>query len=162
MELATVLPSSIQGPVLSTDYSASIDVVRLMVTGKMPALPRLGFSIVDVRDLAALHVQAMKAPASAGQRFIPAGEFLWFTDIARILRERLGARAAKVPKRRLPDLAVRIGGLFNPEMAQLAPNLGVRTNLSAAKAERLLGWTTRPAAESIIDAATSLIAHNLA
>ena len=62
----------------------------------------------------------------------------------------------------MPDLAVRIGGLFNPEMAQLAPNLGVRQNLSAAKAERLLGWRTRPATESITDAATSLIAHNLA
>ncbi|WP_174291379.1 SDR family oxidoreductase [Sphingomonas bacterium] len=162
MELATVLPSQIQGPVLGSDFSASVGVIAMMLRGKMPVLPRIGFGIVDVRDLVDIHILAMTEPQAAGERFLATGDFLWFTDIARILREKLGARADKVPTRKLPDLVVRIGALFNPEMAQMAPNLGIQTKASIAKAERLLGWKPRPAAESIVDAANSLIAHGLA
>jgi dihydroflavonol-4-reductase len=161
MELTTILPGQIQGPVLGSDYSASIDIVRLMLNGRMPLLPRIGFGIVDVRDLVDLHILAMTSPAAAGERFIASGDFLWFSDIARLLREHLGAQAAKVPTRILPDLVVRLGGLFNAEMAQLAPNLGQRTSVSSAKAERVLGWRTRAAHASIIDAAMSLIARGL-
>lgn len=161
MELTTILPAQIQGPVLGSDYSASIDVVRLMLNGRMPVLPRIGFSIVDVRDLVDLHIRAMTSPAAAGERFIASGEFLWFSDIAHLLREHLGPQAAKVPTRIIPDVVVRLGALFNAEMAQLAPNLGQRASISAAKAERVLGWRTRAASASILDAATSLIARGL-
>jgi hypothetical protein len=85
--------------VLGSDYSASIDIVRLMLNGRMPVLPRIGFGIVDVRDLVDLHILAMTSPAAAGERFIASGDFLWFSDIARLLREHLGAQAAKVPTR---------------------------------------------------------------
>ncbi|WP_375402747.1 NAD-dependent epimerase/dehydratase family protein [uncultured Sphingomonas sp.] len=161
MELTTVLPSSIQGPVLGRDYSASVDVVGLMLKGKMPALPRIGFGIVDVRDLATLHVKAMLSPVAAGQRFIGSGDFLWFADIAGLLRDELGPQATRVPTRSLPDIVVRLGGLFNAELAQLAPNLGVRTLYSSVKAERMLDWRSRPASESIIDTARSLIERGL-
>lgn len=161
LQLATVLPSQIQGPVLGADYSASVGIIAMMLQGKMPVTPRIGFSIVDVRDLVDLHLLAMTEDAAAGERFIAAGEFLWFSDIARILRENLGARGAKAPKGRLPDAVVRVAALFNAEMAQLAPNLGVRSRISSAKAERLLGWRPRPADASVLDAAASLIAKGL-
>ena len=161
MELATVLPSQIQGPVLGPDYSASVEIVAMMLKGRLPAVPRVGYSIVDVRDLIELHIKAMIEPVAAGQRFVAAGDFLWFSDIARILREALGERAAKAPRRVLPDFAVRIGALFNPEAAQLAPSLGVRSEASSAKADRMLGWRPRPAANSIVDAANSLIERGL-
>ena len=161
MELATVLPSQIQGPVLGSDFSASVGVIAMMLRGKMPALPRIGFGIVDVRDLVDLHILAMTEPQAAGERFLATGDFLWFADMARILREKLGAHAAKVPTRKLPDLVVRLGALFNPEMAQMAPNLGVQTKANITKANRLFGWVPRPAAVSVVDAANSLIAHGL-
>jgi dihydroflavonol-4-reductase len=161
MELATVLPSQIQGPVLGADYSASVEIVALMLKGKLPAVPRVGFSIVDVRDLIALHIKAMTDPAAAGERFIAAGDFLWFSDIARLLREHLGERAAKTPRRTVPDALVRIGALFNPEAAQLAPSLGVKSKISAVKAERMLGWRPRSAEASIVDTARSLIEKGL-
>ena len=161
MALTTILPGQIQGPVLGSDYSASIDIVRLMLNGRMPVLPRIGFGIVDVRDLVDLHIRAMVSPAAAGERFIASGDFLWFSDIARLLRENLGTRAAKVPTRIIPDVVVRLGALFNAEMAQLAPNLGQRANVSSAKAQRVLGWRTRSASASIMDAANSLIALGL-
>jgi len=161
-ELTTVLPANIQGPALDDDLGPSVSLIRLMLTGKMPMVPRIGYAIVDVRDLATLHAEALTAPAAAGRRFIAAGEFLWLRDMAAILRERLGARAAKAPRRQLPDWVVRAAAPFNAEMAQLAPTLGVRSQVSAAQAERLLGWRTRPAADSVTDTATSLLALDLA
>ncbi|MDP9794258.1 dihydroflavonol-4-reductase [Catenuloplanes nepalensis] len=161
-EFVAVLPANIQGPALDDDLSPSTSLIRMMLTGRMPMLPRTGYSIVDVRDLAVLHAEAMTSPDAAGQRFIAAGEFLWFREMAALLRDRFGDRAAKVPRRELPDWVVRAGARFNAEMDQLAPSLGVRTRLSAAHAERVLGWKARPAADSLTDAAASLFDLGLA
>jgi dihydroflavonol-4-reductase len=161
-ELVTVLPSNIQGPALDRDYAPSIALIRLMLSGKMPLLPRIGYSVVDVRDLAALHVTAMTSPVAAGERFIAAGEFLWFSEMADVLRDRLGDAARKVPRHALPNWVVRAGALVNAEMRQMRPNLGRRSNLSAAHAEEVLGWRTRPAADSVADAGRSLIELGLA
>jgi dihydroflavonol-4-reductase len=161
-ELVTVLPSNIQGPALDEDLSPSVWLIRMMLTGKMPVLPRMGYAIVDVRDLAVLHADAMTEPSAAGQRFIAAGQFLWFREMAELLRDRLGARAAKVSLRRLPDWVVRAAAPFNAEMNQIVPSLGVRSRLSSARAEKLFGWHPRPAADSVIDTANSLIKLGLA
>jgi nucleoside-diphosphate-sugar epimerase len=161
LELTTVLPAFMQGPVLGQDYSGSVDVVARMLTGRIPAMPRVGFNIVDVRDIADLHVRAMTNPGAAGQRFLGAGDFLWMSDIAAILRERLGERARKVPRRMLPDLIVRLGALVNDDMKQIAPQLNVQQRVSAAQATRLLGWRARPAITAILDGAASLIGNHL-
>jgi dihydroflavonol-4-reductase len=114
-----------------------------------------------VRDLVDLHIRALTRSEAAGERFIASSDFLWFKDIARILRDNCGEFAAKVPTRTLPDVVVRIGALFNAELKQLAPNLGVREIASSAKAERILDWKPRPAASAIIDTARSLVDRNL-
>jgi dihydroflavonol-4-reductase len=156
-ELTTILPGLIQGPVLGPDYSASVDLVAQMRSGKMPMAPRVGFIVVDARDLAELHVRAMLAPEAAGERLLATGDFLWLTDFADILRHRLGARASKVPKRNMPDWLARTLALFNKDLASLVPDLGVEWTVNSSKAKRLLDWQTRPAAESVADAATSLL-----
>ena len=102
--LATVNPALVLGPVLSGDFSDSVQIVQRLLSGKIPGLPRLGFNIVDVRDVADLHIRAMTAPEAAGQRFIAAGDFAWMADLAALLRARLGDGAAKVPTRKAPDL----------------------------------------------------------
>lgn len=161
MELATILPASIQGPVLGPDYSGSVDLIRMMLSGKMPAVPNFGFAFVDARDLADLHVRAMTAPAAAGQRFLAVGDFLWFRDVAQLLRDNLGRDAAKVSTRRLPDVVVRLAGRVNPELAMIAAGLHRKVDIDAGKAERLLGWRTRPARQSLLDAARSLIERGI-
>ena len=95
--LAVVNPALVIGPVLGRDFSDSVQVVQRLLSGKVPGLPRLGFNIVDVRDVADLHVRAMTDPAAAGQRFIASGDYAWMADLAAILRARLGTEAAKVP-----------------------------------------------------------------
>lgn len=161
MTLTTVLPGMIQGPVMGRDYAASLEVLARMLRGQVSRLPRLGFSTVDVRDLVDLHLLAMKTPEAAGHRFAGTSNFLWMADMARVLRERLGARAAKVPTRMAPDFLVRLAGLFDSEIGQLSGDLGRRNEFSTAKARRMLGWSARPAEESLVDGAESLLREGL-
>ncbi|MBC7505540.1 MAG: aldehyde reductase, partial [Sandarakinorhabdus sp.] len=132
-----------------------------LLDGALPGLPRLGFPIVDVRDLADLHIRAMTAPGMHGERFLGSGEFLWMKDIAEILKYRLGAQAKKVPTRRLPDFLLKVSALFDPTVRMVVPELGRRRQCDARHAEQVLGWKTRPAAESIVDCAQSLLAAGL-
>jgi nucleoside-diphosphate-sugar epimerase len=156
--LATVNPSLVLGPILSRDFSASIQLVERLLSGRVPGLPRLGFSIVDVRDVADLHIRAMTAPEAAGQRFIASGDFAWIADLAALLRARLGDAARKVPTRKVPDFVVRLAALFDKDLASVAPRLGERRTFSSAKAQRMLGWRPRPLDDTVLDCARSLIA----
>lgn len=161
--LATVNPALVLGPVLSRDFSDSIQVVERILTGRIPGLPRLGFNVVDVRDVADLHIRAMTDPkAAAGQRFVAAGSYAWMADIAAILREGLGPAGAKVTQRRVPDIVLRIVGLFDKELASVTPSLGHRHDNSSAKAQSLLGWQPRPLRDTVLDTARSLIAAGVA
>jgi dihydroflavonol-4-reductase len=159
--LAVVLPALVVGPVLGRDFSDSVQVVQRLLSGKVPGLPRLGFNIVDVRDIADLHVRAMTDPAAAGERFIGAGEFAWMADLAAILRARLGAQAAKVPTAKAPDILLRVVALFDRDLRAVTDNLGRKLTFSSAKARSLLGWTPRPMEETVLDCARSLIAAGL-
>ncbi|HZZ36000.1 MAG TPA: aldehyde reductase [Caulobacteraceae bacterium] len=153
----TILPGAVFGPVLSRETLGSVRIIQGLLNGRPPALPRLGFWITDVRDLADLHIRAMTAPQAAGERFIGAGEFMWMADMAEALRAGLGEKAAKVPTRRLPDAMVRLLSLTNPQMRTIAPDLGRMNRLTTAKARQVLGFSPRPAAETLIDCANSLM-----
>jgi nucleoside-diphosphate-sugar epimerase len=155
--LVTVQPGAIIGPVLGHDRSYSLQAVERMLTGRMPGVPNLGFSFIDVRDVAALEVAAMTAADAAGQRLIAAGEFLWLADVAAILREQLGADARKVPRRRVPDVVVRVMARLDPELRSVAGDLGHKATYSLENARRRVGWSPRPAEETIVDCARSLL-----
>lgn len=158
--LAVVNPGAIVGPVLSDDRSFSLQVIERLLNG-MPAVPRLGFVLVDVRDVADLHIRAMTAPSAGGERFLAVDRFLWMKDVGRILRERLGQAAAKVPTRVAPDLLIRAMGLFDPSVRSIVSDLGVSTTYTAEKAKTTLGWAPRPIEDAIADTAQSLIERGL-
>jgi dihydroflavonol-4-reductase len=161
MEYCSINPSVVLGPVWSRDYSASVSIVQRILDGSLRALPNIGFGIVDVRDVADLHVRALTAPGMAGERFLASGPFLKVAAIAEILRARLGEQARKVAKRSMPDLVVRIASLFNPLAKAVVGELGSVRNMDASHAKAVLGWTARPAEESIVDCARSLIEHGI-
>jgi dihydroflavonol-4-reductase len=155
--LAVVNPGLIIGPVLSgDDLSYSLELVQRLLKG-MPGVPRLGFSFVDVRDVAELEVLAMTGSEAGGERFIAAGPWLWTSQIAEILRDRLGDKAAKVPRREVPNLLVRAMGIFDPGIRTITGDLGREARVSAEKARARLGWSARPIEETIVDCARSLI-----
>ena len=100
------------------------------------------------------------SPAAAGQRFLGSGTFLWYRQIARILREKLPDEAAKVPVRTMPDIVVKLLARRNPQLAMLRPELGRTRLVDSSKARTQLGWHPRPTEQTITDTATALIAKN--
>ena len=156
-ELAVVNPVAIIGPVLGPKLSTSIELVRRLLSGGMPGLPRISLAVVDVRDVADLHLLAMVDPAAAGQRFLAVAGPAWSLEqMSHILRSRLGDDASKMPTRVLPDWLVRAAAVLVPALRQLVPRLGVVRNASNAKAVGTLGWAPRPVEESLVDTARSL------
>jgi nucleoside-diphosphate-sugar epimerase len=157
LELAVVNPVGVLGPVLGTDYSTSILIVKRMMDGTMPGCPKLGFGLVDVRDVADLHLRAMTDPAAKGERFLAiSGDYVWMRDIARVLKERIGAAAASVPTRQLPNWLVRLAALRITELKILLPELGKEKHATGEKAMRVLGWSPRSWEQSAVDTAESL------
>lgn len=122
----------------------------------MPGLPRLTVAVVDVRDIADLHLRAMIEPKAAGQRYVGAGEMLSMRQMAEILKSEAGDLSAKVPSRELPNWLVRLFGLFDREVGGLVLELGKVRRLTSAKAMNELGWKSRPAAETVTATARSL------
>jgi dihydroflavonol-4-reductase len=119
-------------------------------------LPRLGYAVVDIRDLADLEVRAMTPPQAVGQRYIGSGPFISTSEIAHVLKKRMGDRATKVPTHKLPDWLVRLVGLFDSDVRGQLFELGKVRRPSSAKAEKELGWSSRPLEDTIMDTATSL------
>jgi nucleoside-diphosphate-sugar epimerase len=146
------------GPALGADFSTSIEIIKRMMDGALPALPRITFGVVDVRDVADLHLRAMTDPAAAGERFLAvAGEFVSMRDIGLILKSRMGSAGRRVPTRELPDWLLRIVALFDPSVGQIVPELGKRKTATNEKARRVLGWSPRSAEDAIVATAESLV-----
>ncbi|KAK3675123.1 hypothetical protein LTR78_005057 [Recurvomyces mirabilis] len=157
MELSVVSPVSVYGPILSANFATSIIVISRLMNGGMPGLPRLSWNIVDVRDVADLHLRAMTSPHAAGQRYIAnSGGPVTMLDISTVLRKRLGDRAHNVPSRVLPDILFRVVSWFDPSVALIVPELGKSKVTTSEKAIKGLGWEARSSEEAIVAPAESL------
>jgi len=158
LELAVVNPVGVFGPVLGPDFATSILIVQKFLDGSMPGVPRMSFGVVDVRDVADLHLRAMTNPAASGERFLAvAGDFMWLIEIAQLLKARLGEAAKRVPTRQLPDWLVRLARFKDPAVKQILPELGKWKNATSEKAQRVLGWSPRSREESVVATAESLV-----
>jgi dihydroflavonol-4-reductase len=157
--LTTILPAAVFGPARSASAVGPLGLIGALLDGSANAIPRLGFEIVDVRDVAAAHLLAMTSAGAESQRFIVSGQLLWYGDIADILRKHLGDDAASVPSASLTDEEFRALARRSPVLANLLPLLGRDLRHSSAKARRLLGWQSRPATSTIVDSARWLLSN---
>ena len=158
LEMSVINPSGIFGPALGPDYSSSLDLIKRLLNGSLPACPDLWFGVVDVRDVADLHLRAMTAPEAKGERFIATqGGAVSMLEIGKVLRERLGERAKHVPTRQLPNFIVRSIALFNVEIRDLVPLLGKVRHATSTKAQRVLGWKPRSWEDAVVATAESLL-----
>ena len=161
LEFTTVHPVAVLGPVLGPDFSHSIRIVQRLLSG-LPRCPKVNSGFVDVRDVADLHLRAMTSPAANGERFLAiSGRSLWMIDLARMLRRRLGSRAARVPTRESPNWVVRLMALRDPTMRMMAAQLSKVMDASSEKAKRLLDWCPRPVEDSLVETAESLLRFQL-
>ncbi|OLF09637.1 NAD-dependent epimerase/dehydratase family protein [Actinophytocola xanthii] len=162
LELVVLNPGMVLGPVLHASAGTSVTVVRRLLNGEIPAVPNLGFAMVDVRDVAAAHRLAIETPNAAGNRYILAGDNVWLPEVAAILAEEFNPRGHRVPTRRLPFWLMWTLARFDRTLRVGLEYADRPVHLSHDKAERELGWRMRPLRTSLVDTAESLLAHNLA
>jgi dihydroflavonol-4-reductase len=157
IELAVINPGYVFGPLLEKDYSDSAEIIRKILAGEVPGLPRISFPVVDVRDVAEMHVWALELPEAAGQRFICANESSWYKEIAMTLKKEFPDHPKKIKTMVLPDFLIGFYGLFNKDIGAIISELGCRKTYDNTKAVELFNWKPRPNKEAIISLATSLI-----
>jgi nucleoside-diphosphate-sugar epimerase len=162
VDLVAVNPGMVLGPLHNATVGTSVQVVHRLLTRDMPASPKMGFALVDVRDVATAHRLALETPAAAGNRYILAGEHMWMRDIAAVLAEEFNPLGYRVPTGSLPTLLLRMMARFDSSIRPALDFVGRRELVSADKARRGLGWTMRPVRDTILDTARSLIELGLA
>ena len=160
MELVTINPVAVFGPIRSADVRTSVGIIAQMLAGKIPLAPNAGLQFVDVRDVSAAHIAAMEIPEAAGNRFALAEDFLTLLDTAAVLRDSFPNYASKLPSRQLPSFLVRLLSHVNGDMKTITVELDKRRYVSGAKAQEiLLKRPYIPARDAVIASAESLIEY---
>lgn len=159
LELTTVLPGLILGPVLEEDFGNSANAVLKLLDGSMPAVPDMGFDIVDVRSITDLLLRAQEQPAAAGQRFLGTAGFLTLAQMATLLRTQFPDR--KIPRRVLPNFLTRALSWFDPTIRPILVDLGHRRQGDSRKARQQLGWQPLDSPTAVLACAESLLALGL-
>ena len=156
LALTTIHPGMILGPALDEDASVSLRAVWGLLDGSTPAMPNMGYSVVDVRDVAAMHVAAIEKPRAIGQRYIAAQRFLWFRESAEVLRKAYPDR--RITKALVPDWILRImAHIPASTVRQIINDVGNEKHFDGRRGEGLLGKPYIPAEEAILSAAESVI-----
>jgi len=155
LSLSAINPGIILGPVLEDDYGTSAEVIIKLLDKSLPAIPQIGFTISDVRDVANAHILAMISPEAGGERYIAASKFMWMSEISAVLKKQFPTH--KIPKRVLPNWVVKILSYFDPALKTVVKDLGLKHHLSNKKARTQLNWHQRNEEETISDTVQSLI-----
>lgn len=161
LDLTVINPGMIFGPVQSPNFGTSVGLLLQLMNGKFSRLPRFGFPVVDVRDVAEAHIRAMVNPAASDQRFIVAGQFLWLKDISYILAKAFPDYAHRLPTKEIPNWLVRVMATVSPMSRMIVHELGRDLSVDTSKARRVLDWKSRSESETICACVQSLLDLNL-
>lgn len=154
-KLVTICPGLVFGPDTYHNGGASLGLIKAMFSGEFPMVPKVAYPIVDVRDCASIHINAMTSESAGGRRLMAASNTLWFLQIADILRAEY-PRASKLPKRELSNVIVKIMSVFDDRVKGVLPDLGIFHKAEASYVTNITGVIPRPAKEAIISAARSM------
>lgn len=161
MELVSVNPGLVLGPLLSSDWGTSGELVKRIIDHAVPAIPDVNFAFVDVRDVASAHVAAMVTPEAKGQRFICTEGDHSMMEVALILKEYLGPRGYHIPTKRLPSFVVRIMALFDRTVKLALNDLGTSQKTNNERIRSVLRWTPRDLREMTTSMADSMITYGV-
>jgi nucleoside-diphosphate-sugar epimerase len=161
MQLTVVNPGLVLGPLLSSDWGTSGEMIKRIMEHKVPAIPNINFATVDVRDVASAHLSAMVTPEAAGQRFICAEANHSMMEIAQILKSRYGAQGFKIPTGRLPSIAVKAMALFDKTVRLALNDLDRTQNVDNTKIRTVLRWQPRDLNEQTTSMADSMIEYGV-
>lgn len=161
LELAVINPSFILGPMIRKTECTSVEVLRKILQREAPAIPDLHFSAVDVRDVARAHILAMRHPEAAGKRFILSTASYPMLDMARDLAVEFDPKGYSVPTWSLPNFFIGLLACFDPQVAMIQKNIGVKETFDNSRARTILGMELLPVRQAAIETAWSGVRHGL-
>ena len=155
MELTVINPGAVFGPSLGAKIDGqSVTMMTKMITGKIPMIPDMAMGMVDVRDVAKLHVAAMTAKGAAGKRFIACtAEPVEMATVAQVLRE---AGYKKAPSMKAPTFLLKFMSKFDPEAKGMLPFVGRKASYDNSATFNVLKWKPTPMATSFTEMAASI------
>lgn len=155
MQLTTVNPALVLGRPLDADFGTSLQLIERIVGAKDPMQPNVGFGVVDVADVSAMHVRAIGRPETAGRRYIASSSSVMIPELARHLAGRFPDR--KIATRIAPRFVLAALSLFDTSIRTILPAYGVLPQFDNARARAELGidftdWKTAVdrAAEAVV------------
>jgi nucleoside-diphosphate-sugar epimerase len=157
MELVTINPPYILGPLLNKNFPTSGELIRTFLRGEVPGVARIKMGLVDVRDVAAAHIAAMTTPEAAGQRFACVNRQFWLYEAAQILNKHFSTRGYKIPTMILPSWLVRIVAIFLPPARSVLKTLDRETFIDSTLIRKTLKWKPLSLEQSFVDMAESMI-----
>lgn len=157
LKLTTINPGLVLGPPLDEHYGSSLRVIERMLKGKDPMQPPMGLPVVDVRDVAEMHLRALQRPETIGRRYIAASGSMAFVDIGRTLKAAYPTR--RIPTREAPQIIVRVLALFDPQIKSILPKLGHLERVSNARAVKEMGMEFIAPKAALLASAEWLVRH---
>jgi dihydroflavonol-4-reductase len=157
LKLTTINPGLVLGPPLDEHYGSSLGLIERLLRGKDPMLPSLGFPIVDVRDVAEMHLRALQRPETEGRRYIAASGSMAFVDMARTLKDAYPTR--RIATREAPKAIVRFLSLFDPQIKAILPKLGHLERVLNARAVKEMQMEFIAPKAALLASADWLVRH---
>lgn len=157
LKLTTINPGLVLGPPLDEHYGSSLGLVERFLKGKDPMMPPLGFPIVDVRDVAEMHLRALQRPETEGRRYLAASGSMAFVDMGRTLKAAYPTR--RIPTREAPKAVVRFLSLFDASIKSILPKLGHLERVSNARAVSEMGMEFIAPKAALLASADWLVKH---
>lgn len=155
LQFTAIHPAFVLGRPLDRNFGTSLRVIQRLLRGKDPMLPNFGFPTVGVEDIALMHVRALERSVAIGQRYVGGDEFLWFPQMAAILKDAFPER--RIVTAKAPDFVIRLLGLFDAEVSTIVNSLSNRDEVTAEKARKELGVAFKPASQAVREAGRFLI-----
>ena len=154
-ELVVIAPGGVFGPPLGDDITGeSLSILSKMLDGKIPFVPKTAFPMVDVRDVAQLHVKALKNKTAAGKRFIVSGaEPISFVDAATILKQN-GYRGSST--KIAPAWLLNFMALFDREAKGMLGILDMHLKADNSATIKTFKWNPIPFEKSLIESAAAV------
>lgn len=141
LELSVINPTAIFGPSFTPVLSSGFQLLKGLLDGSMKAIPNMRMNIIDVRDVADLHIRAMTNPNAAGERFLAlAGGSMTLPEIATLIKTQVPELQNKIPNRILKNWMVGLAGWFSPRAKAIYSMLRANRNVSNNKARQVLHW----------------------
>ena len=160
LKLTTINPGLVVGPPLDEHYGSSLSVVERILRGKDPMMPDLTFSLVDVRDVAEMHLRAFQRETTTGRRYAATAGVMSMVDMGRALKAAYPVR--RIPTMQAPTFVVRFLALFDADIRGILPRLGLREEVVNNRAVAEMGMGFIPTRQAVLDAADWLVRHGKA